>query len=114
MYIKKAISYVPVAQLDRVSASDAEGRGFESPRVRHLKKKPLFMSGFFMASRVVEPTGSFWLVSVFQTQTRCGHLICNAFSAAFCLASKLTNLRLSSENSSPENFLSSSPQIRHL
>lgn len=62
-----------------------------------------------MASRVVEPTGSFWLVSVFQTQTRCGHLICNAFSAAFCLASKLTNLHLSSENSSPENFLSSSP-----
>ncbi len=62
-----------------------------------------------MASRVVEPTGSFWLVSVFQTQTRCGHLICNALSAAFSLASKLTNLRLSSENSSPENFLSSSP-----
>lgn len=28
---------VPVAQLDRVSASDAEGRGFESLRVRHLK-----------------------------------------------------------------------------
>lgn len=26
---------VPVAQLDRVSASDAEGRGFESLRVRH-------------------------------------------------------------------------------
>ena len=32
------MNYVPVAQLDRVSASDAEGRGFESPRVRHLKK----------------------------------------------------------------------------
>ena len=28
---------VPVAQLDRVSASDAEGRGFESLRVRHKK-----------------------------------------------------------------------------
>lgn len=27
---------VPVAQLDRVSASDAEGRGFESLRVRHI------------------------------------------------------------------------------
>ena len=26
---------VPVAQLDRVSASDAEGRGFESLRARH-------------------------------------------------------------------------------
>ena len=61
-----------------------------------------------MASRVVEPTGSFWLISVFQTQTRCGHLICNAFRRRF-LSSKLTNLRLSSENSSPENFLSSSP-----
>ncbi len=30
---------VPVAQLDRVSASDAEGRGFESLRVRHKAKK---------------------------------------------------------------------------
>ena len=28
---------VPVAQLDRVSASDAEGRGFESLRVRQVK-----------------------------------------------------------------------------
>ena len=27
---------VPVAQLDRVLASDAKGRGFESLRVRHL------------------------------------------------------------------------------
>ena len=30
---------VPVAQLDRVSASDAEGRGFESLRVRQIKKQ---------------------------------------------------------------------------
>ena len=32
---------VPVAQLDRVSASDAEGRGFESLRVRHKQMPPL-------------------------------------------------------------------------
>lgn len=37
---------VPVAQLDRVSASDAEGRGFESLRVRHFKN-PLYCRGFF-------------------------------------------------------------------
>src|SRR5690606_41858034 len=29
----------PVAQLDRVSASEAEGRWFESSRVRHLDRK---------------------------------------------------------------------------
>ena len=28
--------YAPVAQLDRVSASEAEGRAFESRRVRHF------------------------------------------------------------------------------
>ena len=28
--------YAPVAQLDRVSASEAEGRGFDSRQVRHL------------------------------------------------------------------------------
>jgi hypothetical protein len=28
-------SCAPVAQLDRASASGAEGRGFESPRARH-------------------------------------------------------------------------------
>ncbi len=32
--------FVPVAQLDRVLASDAKGRGFESLRVRHLFKPP--------------------------------------------------------------------------
>lgn len=36
MYIENDKRNVPVAQLDRVSASDAEGRGFESLRVRHL------------------------------------------------------------------------------
>src|SRR5262245_34784500 len=29
------VSRAPVAQLDRVSASEAEGRGFESRRARH-------------------------------------------------------------------------------
>ena len=31
------ISIAPVAQLDRVSASEAEGRGFDSRRARHKK-----------------------------------------------------------------------------
>ena len=31
---------VPVAQLDRVLASDAKGRGFESLRVRHKQGHP--------------------------------------------------------------------------
>ena len=30
------ILYAPVAQLDRVSASEAEGRAFESRRVHHF------------------------------------------------------------------------------
>ena len=33
--IKARSLCVPVAQLDRVLASDAKGRGFESLRVRH-------------------------------------------------------------------------------
>ena len=35
--------YVPVAQLDRVSDSDSEGRGFESRRAYHIKKPVLSM-----------------------------------------------------------------------
>lgn len=34
----KDVGCVPVAQLDRVSASEAEGRTFESYRGRHTKK----------------------------------------------------------------------------
>ena len=34
------ISFAPVAQLDRVSASEAEGRGFESRRAHQFKKNP--------------------------------------------------------------------------
>ena len=33
------ISVAPVAQLDRVSASEAEGRGFDSRRARHKNHK---------------------------------------------------------------------------
>lgn len=36
-----ALPYAPVAQLDRVSASEAEGRRFESCRVRHLRKRSI-------------------------------------------------------------------------
>ncbi|CCQ95457.1 hypothetical protein CULT_2640003 [[Clostridium] ultunense Esp] len=31
------VSFVPVAQLDRVSDYESEGRGFESLRARHLQ-----------------------------------------------------------------------------
>ena len=48
--------YAPVAQLDRVSDSDSEGRGFESRRAYHnrnIKKicsaKTPILSGFFAA-----------------------------------------------------------------
>ena len=39
------ISFAPVAQLDRVSASEAEGRGFESRRAHQFKK--ILERGFF-------------------------------------------------------------------
>ncbi len=37
--------YVPVAQLDRASASGAEGRAFESPQARffHFSSETLFL-----------------------------------------------------------------------
>ncbi len=43
VYLRGVLAVVPVAQLDRVSASDAEGRGFESLRVRH--KQTAFSCG---------------------------------------------------------------------
>ena len=43
--IVSVIQNALVAQLDRVSASEAEGRGFESRRARQLKKIP--KRGFF-------------------------------------------------------------------
>lgn len=42
--------YVPVAQLDRVSDSDSEGRGFESRRAYHIKKPVLSMLCGILAS----------------------------------------------------------------
>ena len=39
---------VPVAQLDRVSASDAEGRGFKSLRVRHTIKEGHLLTFFLL------------------------------------------------------------------
>ena len=43
------ISFAPVAQLDRVSASEAEGRGFESRRAHQFKKNP--RKGIFLLGR---------------------------------------------------------------
>ncbi len=42
VYEYECLFDVPVAQLDRVSASDAEGRGFESLRVRHKTKEAVY------------------------------------------------------------------------
>ena len=39
---------VPVAQLDRVLASDAKGRGFESLRVRHYKSPAQICRAFLL------------------------------------------------------------------
>ena len=43
--IVSVVQNAPVAQLDRVSASEAEGRGFESRRAHQLKK--ILERGFF-------------------------------------------------------------------
>ena len=48
-------SNVPVAQLDRVLASDAKGRGFESLRVRH-KMRSLVGLFFMLSPGGFEPT----------------------------------------------------------
>lgn len=64
---------VPVAQLDRVSASDAEGRGFESLRVRHLLKPPF--GGFFMSTGGSNP----WIRSIrlkFISEMKISSLFC--------------------------------------
>ena len=47
-------SNVPVAQLDRVLASDAKGRGFESLRVRHKMRSLVGL--FFVALRTYSQT----------------------------------------------------------
>jgi hypothetical protein len=45
----------PVAQLDRVSASEAEGRGFESRRAHQIPKNTI-RGSIAYKSRRVEPT----------------------------------------------------------
>ena len=44
--IDKITARALVAQLDRVLASEAKGRGFESRRVRHLFKMPVLRAIF--------------------------------------------------------------------
>ena len=46
---------------------------------------------------------------LFTKATRCGHSVCNACFSVLSPVYKLTNFRLSSENNSPDCFLSSSP-----
>ncbi len=46
---------------------------------------------------------------LFAKATRCGHSVCNACFSVLSPVYKLTNFRLSSENNSPDCFLSSSP-----
>ena len=48
--IVSVIQNAPVAQLDRVSASEAEGRGFESRRAHQFKKNP--RKGIFLLGRI--------------------------------------------------------------
>lgn len=43
---KKIFKFAPVAQLDRVLASEAKGRGFESRRARQIKTKAHHLMGF--------------------------------------------------------------------
>ena len=51
--IVSVIQNAPVAQLDRVSASEAEGRGFESRRAHQFKKNPRKGIFFIGAHRFV-------------------------------------------------------------
>ena len=54
--------YAPLAQLDRASASDAEGQRFESSRARQPNKKPLLGLFVWPMYRVFEP-----LTDILQT-----------------------------------------------
>ena len=60
-----------VAQLDRVLASEAKGRGFDSRRARHLSKQPAH-AGFFIAPLDVEPPGgyAFWRMQLYKIDVR--------------------------------------------
>ena len=46
LYSRTDVLYAPVAQLDRVSASEAEGHAFESHRVRQLSPYLPMFSAF--------------------------------------------------------------------
>ena len=64
---------VPVAQLDRVSASDAEGRGFESLRVRHKLQYPNLGSDIFLFFYKKQ---YFLQKSIDKIILMCYHIIC--------------------------------------
>ena len=82
------------------------------PRAYHNKTKAfnkfeglLFLSKYSGA----RTRGFFLLISSILSLTRFGHSICNVCNLRCYLVCKLTNVRLSSENSSQDCFLSSSP-----
>ena len=55
----------PVAQLDRVSGYEPEGRRFESSRAHHITEKPVTatVAGFFMSAEyALRITGVFFLL----------------------------------------------------
>ena len=52
------VKYVPVAQLDRVSDSDSEGRRFESCRAYQNQAVPLGRPGFDVSNGGVFPISS--------------------------------------------------------
>lgn len=63
------VKYAPVAQLDRVSDSDSEGRAFESHQAYQLEAlNQIFGSGFFFMRKAV------------PTRSHDGTAFCNRFS----------------------------------
>ena len=85
-------SNVPVAQLDRVLASDAKGRGFESLRVRHKMRS---LVGLFFVPEEFKPTRGFVLApKLTNSLTRCGHLFSNLASESLRIPCLLRKLRL--------------------
>jgi hypothetical protein len=64
-----------VAQMDRVLASEAKGRGFDSRRARHLMKKPA-SAGFFILLICIRPIIAPLAESLRQTRYQASFVKC--------------------------------------
>ena len=82
-----------------------------APIQNHLVKVVFFYGWRFKPHSWLSTDGivPVWLVSSFYSLTRCGHSVCSACGTSLSLVCKRTNIRLSSENNSPDCFLSFSP-----